>query len=76
MAISKNRLKAGDLVFFKTGWGNRHVGIFVENGIFLHVSSGVKKKVTLSKMDNIYWKRKFWTARRFLVTQPQVSTVH
>ncbi len=72
IAVSKKALKPGDLVFFKTGWRSRHVGIYLENGLFLHVSSGVKKRVTLSKLDNIYWRRKYWTARRVL---PQASHI-
>jgi cell wall-associated NlpC family hydrolase len=66
IVVSKNNLQPGDLVFFKTGRHSRHVGIYLENGMFLHVSSGIKKRVTLSKIDNIYWKRKYWTARRIL----------
>lgn len=38
-ATRRNDLRAGDLVFFKTGFKARHVGIYVERGEFLHVST-------------------------------------
>ena len=40
---ARNELEVGDLVFFKTGPGNRHVGIYMGRDEFMHasVSSGV-----------------------------------
>lgn len=60
--ISKNELRAGDLVFFKTGIKVRHVGIYLENNKFLHASTS--KGVMISRLDNVYWKRKYWMAKR------------
>lgn len=62
-AVSKHSLKPGDLVFFKTG-GNkqRHVGIYLEDDIFLHASTS--RGVMLSKLSNPYWAKHYWTARR------------
>tara|TARA_R110002073_G_C9349791_1_gene570648 strand:+ start:310 stop:810 length:501 start_codon:yes stop_codon:yes gene_type:complete len=60
--IRKVELKAGDLVFFKTGMTSRHVGMYLEKNNFLHVSS--KKGVTISKLDNIYWKSNYWKSIR------------
>jgi len=57
-------LKAGDLVFFKTGLWQRHVGIYLEKRKFLHVST--KKGVIISYMDNPYWRKKYWQAVRVL----------
>lgn len=60
--VSKNKLRAGDLVFFKTATKVRHVGIYLENNKFLHASTS--KGVMISKLDNVYWKEKFWQAKR------------
>ena len=60
--ISKKNLRAGDLVFFKTGIKIRHVGIYIEKGKFLHASSS--KGVIISRLDNVYWNKHFWHARR------------
>ena len=61
-AIKRNQLKAGDLVFFKTGISRRHVGIYMEKGNFLHVSSS--RGVKISNLENSYWRSKYWTSRR------------
>ena len=60
--ISKNKLQPGDLVFFKTSTKVRHVGIYLENNNFLHASTS--RGVMISKLDNIYWKSKYWKAHR------------
>jgi len=60
--ISKNKLRAGDLVFFKTASKVRHVGIYIEKNKFLHASTS--KGVMISKLNDIYWKDTFWKARR------------
>ncbi|WP_020680272.1 C40 family peptidase [Marinobacterium rhizophilum] len=60
--ITAKQLRAGDLVFFKTGTFGRHAGIYIENGRFLHASTS--QGVIISDMRNPYWKRHYWTARR------------
>lgn len=60
--IKKDRLRTGDLVFFKTGLFTRHVGIYIDNGEFLHVSSS--NGVTISDLEDSYWKRTYWKAQR------------
>jgi cell wall-associated NlpC family hydrolase len=65
LEIPKSKLSPGDLVFFKTKKLTRHVGIYVEHGKFLHVST--KKGVIISQLDNIYWKSRFWMARRLKI---------
>ncbi|WP_415890974.1 NlpC/P60 family protein [Neptuniibacter sp. SY11_33] len=60
--IAKGQLKAGDLVFFQTGYKQRHVGIYVQEGQFLHASTS--KGVIISRLDNPYWQKHYWTARR------------
>lgn len=62
--ITKDQLQSGDLVFFKTGRGPNgyHVGIYVNDGKFLHAST--RYGVTYSSLNNPYWKKVFWQARR------------
>lgn len=60
--INKEQLRPGDLVFFKTGIKIRHVGIYVGKGKFLHASTS--KGVIISRLDNVYWNKHFWQARR------------
>jgi len=60
--VGKNDLRAGDLVFFKTGHKTRHVGIYVEEGKFLHASAS--KGVKFSRLDNDYWHGKYWKSMR------------
>lgn len=60
--IKRSDLRAGDLVFFKTGFKGRHVGIYLEKGKFLHVST--KRGVIISGLGDDYWKDRYWQARR------------
>ena len=60
--VERSQLQAGDLVFFKTGKFQRHVGIYLEHGKFLHASAS--QGVTISRLDNNYWKSKYWRAKR------------
>lgn len=60
--VSMSRLRPGDLVFFHTGWGKRHVGIYVESGRFIHASTSAG--VTMSRLGSGYWKSHFWKAVR------------
>jgi probable lipoprotein NlpC len=60
--INKARLRAGDLVFFKTSRYSNHVGIYLKNGEFAHASAS--RGVTISSLYNGYWQSRYWTARR------------
>lgn len=64
-AVSKDELKKGDLVFFKTNRGTRinHVGIYAGNGKFVHASSG-GGKVKVDTLNDGYYARRFAGARR------------
>ena len=62
--ISAGDLSPGDLVFFKTGYSSRHVGIYVGAGRFMHASTS--QGVTMSRLDNIYWRSHYWQSRRLL----------
>jgi len=57
--VPRNRLKQGDLVFFRIEPNKvSHVGIYLGKGRFVHApSSG--KKVTVGTMDNPYWQQRF-----------------
>ncbi|GEA60949.1 C40 family peptidase [Vibrio comitans] len=52
----------GDLVFFKTGFNTRHVGIYVEDNSFMHASTS--RGVIISRLDSPYWADVFWQIRR------------
>ena len=62
--IDKSELLPGDLVFFKTGSGESglHVGIYDTDNQFIHASTS--QGVTRSSLDNVYWHKNFWQARR------------
>lgn len=61
--VHPTKLRPGDLVLFETlGKKQRHVGIYVEEGVFLHASTS--QGVTLSRLDNPYWQEHFWKAIR------------
>lgn len=60
--VAKTRLKSGDIVFFKTGSNQLHNGVYVGNKQFMHASSS--QGVTLSRLDNPYWQKTFYTAKR------------
>jgi len=60
--ISRKQLQPGDLVFFKTGWFDRHVGIYIENRQFVHASA--KRGIMLSRLDDPYWSKKYWKSVR------------
>ena len=61
--IKKSELQMGDLVFFKTGRTDRHVGIYMGDGRFMHASI---KGVKFTKLNKPFYKRKYWTSRRII----------
>lgn len=62
--ISPEDLATGDLLFFKTGFKTNHVGIYLKNGRFMHVST--EKGVVISRLDNPYFSKHLWKIRRVL----------
>jgi cell wall-associated NlpC family hydrolase len=62
--VDKNKLQLADLVFFKTGFNIRHVGIYIGNNEFIHASKS--KGVITSSLNNVYWKKNYWQAKRIL----------
>ena len=62
--VKKSQLKVGDIVFFKTGRNSMHNGIYMGNAKFMHASSS--KGVTISSLNNNYWRKRYLTSRRVL----------
>ncbi|QXN65165.1 NlpC/P60 family protein [Serratia fonticola] len=60
--IAKRELQAGDLVFFKTFPQERHVGVYLGEGQFVHASSCIG--VAISQLDNQYWGAHYEQAHR------------
>jgi len=60
--VSHGEERSGDLVFFKTGFWQRHVGIYLENGRFMHASAS--NGVMISSLDEPYWRERYWVSRR------------
>lgn len=63
-AVGRRELQAGDLVFFKTGWKTRHVGIYMYDGRFMHASTS--SGVMVSSLDEEYWDDAYWHSRRVM----------
>lgn len=68
--ITFNQLKCGDMVFFATNKKNAkrvtHVGIYLEEGKFIHASSGGKRVMISSFEKNPYYKQRFVLGRRII----------
>ena len=68
--VSFNALKKGDIVFFdtkhrKTGRVT-HVGIYLEDGKFIHASSGGKRVMITSFKQRAFYKNRFLWGRRII----------
>ena len=64
--VAKSNLRSGDLVLFNTSDTQyfSHIGIFIENGKFIHAPSSRTGKVLVSSLTNTYWRKHFAGARR------------
>lgn len=68
-AVKKADLQPGDLVFFDTNGGLNginHVGIYVGGNKFIHASSGVVRKVTVSSLSESFYSKNYMRARDYL----------
>ena len=63
--VKRTDMQPGDLVFFHTGGRKRvsHVGIYLDNGRFIH-SPSAGKSVEVSSLADAYWSKRFAGARR------------
>jgi len=63
--IPKNDVHSGDLVFFNTnGTLFSHVGIYLNDGQFVHAPSQRTGRVLVSSLKNQYWQKHYSGARR------------
>jgi len=63
--VTRKKLMAGDLVFFRTGLKSRHVGIYIDNNVFIHASTS--SGVMLSRLDDTYWRKNYWKSIRIKI---------
>ncbi len=66
--IEKTNLTTGDLVFFnsRSRSGVAHVGIYINDGKFIHASSGSARSVTVSSLYDNYYTIHYLGARRLI----------
>ncbi len=64
--VARNRLKAGDLVFFYARDSKRigHVGLYLSDNQFIHSMSGAG--VVISDLRGSYWTKYYAGARRYV----------
>ena len=67
--VGKHELRSGDLVFFRTGPNQRHVGIYLDGNRLLHASSS-QNRVLVDDLGRDHFQRTYWTARRLIDVQP------
>lgn len=64
LKVKRNEMKTGDLVFFRTrGKAISHVGIYIDNGQFIH-SPSAGKTVRVDSLNEAYWSKHFVGAKR------------
>ncbi|MEO8671595.1 MAG: C40 family peptidase [Tahibacter sp.] len=65
LSVSRDRLEAGDLVFFRHRGHIGHVGIYVGKGRFIHAPNE-GGTVRLDLLDGDWWREHYDSARRLL----------
>jgi cell wall-associated NlpC family hydrolase len=64
LKVKRTEMKTGDLVFFRTrGKAISHVGIYIDNGQFIH-SPSAGKTVRVDSLNEAYWAKHFVGAKR------------
>jgi cell wall-associated NlpC family hydrolase len=65
IAVSSQTMRKGDLLFFsERGKNYSHVGLYLENNLFVH-APGKRGKVRTDSLKDPYWEKSFLEARRF-----------
>jgi cell wall-associated NlpC family hydrolase len=63
--VQLQEISPGDLLFFRERKkGTSHVGLYVGEGRFVHASTS-ERAVTLSQLDNPYWKKRLVSIGRY-----------
>jgi cell wall-associated NlpC family hydrolase len=71
--VARDELQTGDLVFFHTRGKNvSHVGIYLDNGRFIH-SPSTGKRVRVDELSDHYWAKRFVGAKRPNISIEPVS---
>ncbi|MDQ7056798.1 MAG: C40 family peptidase [Persephonella sp.] len=71
MYISRENLKPGDLLFFRTyARFPSHVGIYIGEGKMIHASSA-GKRIIISSIDKDFYLRNFLFAKRLFLYNPE-----
>lgn len=69
MPVSKDELKAGDLVFFNTmRHAFSHVGIYLGDDLFVH-SPRTGERVRIDRLQERYWAKRYNGARRMSASE-------
>ncbi|MCG6985548.1 MAG: C40 family peptidase [Thiocapsa sp.] len=63
--VAGRRPRAGDVVFFKTGPGQHHVGLMVDDERFVHASTS-RREVRLDRLQTPYWQARYLGAGTYL----------
>ena len=61
-SIPLSDIQPGDLLFFWISDKGRHVGVYLEDGVFFH--SSTSEGVTLSNLNDDYWRYRLISVRR------------
>jgi lipoprotein Spr len=62
--VRKNRLRTGDLIYFRTSRTTLHVGIMLDKQRFIHASTS--SGVMISSINERYWNRRYIGGRRVI----------
>lgn len=60
--VSVDEIQPGDLLLFWISEKGRHVGVYLEDGVFFH--SSTTEGVTLSNLNDDYWRYRLISIRR------------
>ena len=72
--VGRDELQVGDVLFFRTGRGQRHAGVYLGGGQLVHASTS--RGVVVDRLGG-YFDRTWWTARRLLPRfEPDPLYVH